>query len=228
MDRIQKKKLSFNGTTLKSIALLSMLADHIAVLFVAQQQHPWLYLLLRLVGRFSFLIFAFMLVVGFAHTKNLHKYLFRILLFAIITEIPYDLAFNGTIIEFGRQNVLFTFCIGLMMLAAIRHFGDSTGAFIGFGFLACAAAVLLRCDYSYFGILVIIFYYFDQFDKTGRIFSLALLNWLKGDFVQGVGGCLTLIFTENYDGSKPKIPGWFCYVFYPAHLLVLWAIHLIL
>lgn len=218
----------FSGTKLRIIAMLSMFADHVAVIFVSPEKMAGLYLLLRFVGRLSFMIFAFLLVVGFMHTKNVRNYILRMMLLAFLSEIPFDLALQGSVMEFGKQNVVYTLCIGLIMLAAIRHFGDSTKAFIGFGMLACFVAILIGSDYSYIGILLILFYYFDNFDKAGRIFSLIFLNVSTGDFIQGVGGSSAIFFTEHYDGSPSALPKWFCYLFYPGHLLLLWGLHTLL
>lgn len=228
MAQVSEKSGKFSGNTLKSIAMAAMLMDHIAVIFLSQEKQPWLYLLFRFVGRFSFVIFASFIVVGFLHTRNVRNYILRMGVMAVLTEVPFDLAFAHTYIEFGKQNVLFTFCIALLMLAAIRHFGDSVPAFIGFGFLACAAALFLNCDYSYIGILMVLIYYFDRPDKAGRVFSLCLLNFVSGDLLQAVGGSLAVGLTENYDGTKAAIPQWFCYLFYPVHLLVLWGLSLFL
>lgn len=226
--QVPERTGKFSGNTLKIIAMATMFLDHTAVILLSQEKQPWLYLLFRFVGRFSFVIFASFIVVGFLHTRNVRNYILRMGVMALLTEIPFDLAFSHTYIEFGKQNVLFTFCIALIMLGAIRHFKDSIPAFIGFGFLACAAAVFLRCDYQYVGILMVLFYYFDQHDKTGRIFSLCTINIASGDLLQGIGGSLAVGLTENYDGTKATIPQWFCYLFYPVHLLVLWGIYLLL
>lgn len=226
--QVPEKPGKFSGNTLKIIAMAAMLLDHTAVILLSQEKQPWLFLLFRFVGRFSFVIFAGFIVVGFLHTGNVRNYILRMGAMALLTEIPFDLAFSHTFIEFEKQNVLFTFCIALIMLGAIRHFKDSIPAFVGFGFLACAAAIFLNCDYSYIGILMIMFYYFDQQDKTGRIFSLCILNFASGDLLQGIGGSLAVGLTEHYDGTKPTIPQWFGYLFYPVHLLVLWGISLLL
>lgn len=227
VTQTQQKKIILSGTALKIIAMVTMFLDHTAVILLSQEKQPWLYLLFRFAGRFSFVIFASFIVVGFLHTKNVRNYILRVGVVALLTEVPFDLALSHTYIEFGKQNVLFTFCIALIMLAAIKNYGDSTLSFIGFGFLACLAAIFLNCDYSYIGILMVLFYYFDRHDKTGRVFSLCLLNFASGDLLQGIGGSLAVGLTESYDDSKPLLPQWLCYVFYPAHLLLLWGVSLL-
>ena len=98
---------------LKWIAIISMLIDHIgAVLF------PWCEWM-RIVGRLAFPIFAYLLVEGFVYTKDVKKYLVRLGLFALISEIPFDLAFFGTVFAPVHQNVFFElFCgnAGILVL----------------------------------------------------------------------------------------------------------------
>ena len=90
------------GLTLKLIAVISMLLDHTGhVLFPGQ---IWF----RYVGRLAFPIYSFLLAEGFFHTKNLKSYMFRLLFFGIISEIPFDLAFYDTVFTFEHQNVFWT------------------------------------------------------------------------------------------------------------------------
>ena len=90
------------------IAMLFMLMDHLwATLFPAQE---WL----TCVGRIAFPIFAFMSVEGYFHTHNFKKYLLRMLVFAVISEIPFDLMYGGTWFYPVHQNVIWTFILGLL------------------------------------------------------------------------------------------------------------------
>ena len=94
-------KFGLNGFVLKWIAMLTMLVDHVgAVLF------PHL-VLFRIIGRLAFPIYCFLLVEGAVYTSNWRKYLGRLLAFALISEIPFDLAFRGRIFDWSSQNVFF-------------------------------------------------------------------------------------------------------------------------
>ncbi|MBQ2453108.1 MAG: hypothetical protein II497_01520, partial [Lachnospiraceae bacterium] len=98
------------GTALKLIAVVSMLIDHTGdVLFPGQ-------LWLRYIGRLAFPIYCFLIVEGFIHTRNVMKYMARLLVFGIVSEIPFDLAFFGEISYPGYQNVFWTLLLGLMSI----------------------------------------------------------------------------------------------------------------
>ena len=90
---ITRPKGLLNGFTIKIIAMISMLTDHTAAVFVNAEQHAYLYEFLRGAGRIAFPVFCFMLVEGFMHTGDVKKYLLRLFIFAVISEIPFDLAF---------------------------------------------------------------------------------------------------------------------------------------
>ena len=102
-----------SGSTLKLIAIITMLIDHIgaaviARLLIAGQGSEMLYKIyyaMRAVGRVAFPIFCFLLVEGFFYTGSRKKYALRLFGFALLSEIPFDLAFSGKILEFGYQNV---------------------------------------------------------------------------------------------------------------------------
>ena len=99
-----------SGHSLKLIAIVTMLIDHIGLVLFPEV------MILRCIGRLSFPIFAFLIVEGFEHTSDFKKYMVRILLFGLMSEIPYNLMISGKFIDFTHQNVFFTFAIGLMML----------------------------------------------------------------------------------------------------------------
>ena len=114
-----------SGTTLKWIAVISMLIDHTAEVLInhnaALTDPIWaqIYVLMRGIGRIAFPIYAFLLVEGFLHTRDVKKYLARMLTFAVVSEIPFDLAVFHTPFYWGYQNVFFTLFLGLLALAGI-------------------------------------------------------------------------------------------------------------
>ena len=93
---------------LKILACICMLADHIGVF-----TDGTLYIVLRSVGRISFPLFTFLLAQGYHHTHSKRRYLARLFLCGILSEVPYNLCFSGTVYAPGSINVLFTLSLGL-------------------------------------------------------------------------------------------------------------------
>lgn len=145
----QEKKKGIPGSTIKMIAVVAMLIDHIAAAILTRMlltgdyyevmtsgsmarvtewlSENWLLYygtqFLRLVGRLGFPIFCFLLVEGFQRTRNVKKYALRLALFALLSEVPFDLAFSGTFFNAAYQNVYFTLFIGLLVLWAVDAIG---------------------------------------------------------------------------------------------------------
>ncbi|MCM1122262.1 MAG: conjugal transfer protein TraX [Eubacterium sp.] len=131
------KRISLSSAVLKNIAYLTMLTDHFfAVVFTEMiQRHSlagygtdllnhW-YQAGRAVGRMSFILFCFLAVESFVHTHSRRNYLLRLGGFAFVSEVPFDLAFSGKVIDPNSQNVYFTLFIGIFVLAVWEWAGKS-------------------------------------------------------------------------------------------------------
>ena len=214
----------WDGNTLKWIALLSMLIDHIGVIYLSYGSHALLsvYSFSRYIGRLSFPLFCFLLVEGFYHTGNLRKYVQRMLGFAFLAEIPYDLAIYGKIVKLDGQNVLFTFVIGLLVMWMLTKVELWSIPMYGIVLFGCAAAYLLRVDYSWYGILLIVVFYVFHDQKTKRNLAAAvLLFWQPASLV-------ALLCIQWYNGEQGRGNRTVFYWFYPVHLLILYALQYIL
>ena len=100
--------IDLSAAALHIIAMALMLMDHLwATLLPAQD---WL----TCAGRLAFPIFAFMAVEGYFHTRNLKRYVLRLLLFALLSEVPFDLMYGGTWFYPVHQNVIWTLLLGLL------------------------------------------------------------------------------------------------------------------
>lgn len=126
--RLVKQAGGLSGSTVKIIAVAAMLIDHTAaVVLIRMLYTDWsqglygIYSVMRDIGRLGFPIFCFLLVEGFQRSKNLKKYALRLGIFALVSEIPFDLAITGHLVHFGYQNVYFTLLLGLLALCAF-HF----------------------------------------------------------------------------------------------------------
>ena len=196
-----------------------MLIDHVgAVLFPGEMTF-------RYIGRIAFPIFCFLLVEGFHHTRDVKKYLMRLAGFALISEIPYDLAFRNTLFEIEHQNVFFTLFLGVFLMHMLEKYTEITvkTAWI---ILVMWASTALACDYTYKGILLILVYYFLRDFKAGAASFGALWNFAWGNSTQYYGA-FSSIFIAFYNGKKGKGIKYFFYIFYPVHLLILYGINVI-
>lgn len=229
----EKSAPSVTGSTLKIIAVITMFIDHFgacvlehgmlrsesictnADLFSFLQMLDDIF---RLIGRVAFPIFCFLLVEGFLHTKNVKKYILRLFLFAMLSEIPFDLAIRGKFWDPTGQNVFFTLLIGLLVMLLCKHFEKK----LLLQFAAMAGGLLLahvlHTDYSYKGILMIELLYIFRFDRRSQILAGAF------SFCWELTAPLAFIPIWFYNGKRGLSIRWFFYWFYPVHLLLLWGI----
>ena len=178
-ERPSFANLSISGSTLKIIALLCMLADHIGAVLLEpsiiahEASAPMLtaYVIMRfLIGRAAFPIYCFLLVEGFIHTSDVKKYVVRLLLFAFISEPAFDLATSRNFFSLGHQNVFFTLFLGIIALngyqtveVKLNDQQKNKVCVILYGFILAVTmlvADLLCVDYGSVGILTISFLYF--------------------------------------------------------------------
>ncbi|MCA9765295.1 MAG: hypothetical protein KC455_02630 [Carnobacterium sp.] len=180
-----------------------------------------LYVVFRLIGRISFPIFAFLLVEGFLHTHHLKKYISQLGLFALLSEIPFDLASKGVLLEFSHQNIFFTLFIGLLCIASFDSFDKKQDSRWIILLLALLVSELLKVDYSIIGVLsIFIFYYFHD-----RVLLRTLLNGPL--FLMNLTAIFSFIPIQLYNGKRGKQNKAFFYLFYPGHLFLLYLIRMI-
>lgn len=207
------RKTGLSSFQLKCIAILSMLIDHTgAVIFPSE---IWL----RCIGRLAFPIFCFLIVEGSCYTHDIRRYLIRLGLFAMISEIPYDLAFNGDVLEFTSQNVFFTLFFGVGMLMTMRYCRNWPEKVVIL-LIAMWISVVFKCDYSYRGILLIFVFYVFRRNRALTAAAGALWNFLYQGYIQ-IYGIWAMIPITLYNGEEGKKMKAFFYLFYPVHLLVL-------
>ena len=201
---------------LKCIAIVSMALDHTgAVLYPSQ---IWL----RCLGRIAFPIFCFLIVEGFFHTHDVRRYMGRLGVFALISEIPYDLAFRGVPLEYAHQNVFFTLLIGIgMMVLLERNREWPVKAVILL--LAMWLAVLIRSDYNFRGILLIFVFYILHESRWLAVTAGGFWNFLYQGVIQKYG-VLSVLPLALYNGERGRKMKYFFYIFYPVHLLLLYGI----
>ena len=222
----ESRKAGFlSGTALKLIAMVCMVFDHVGDIFFPSA--VWM----RVIGRVAMPIFAFCIAEGCSHTHDRKKYLARLGVFALVSEIPFDLVTSGRVLEFGHQNIMATFfwtVLGLTLFDRVAGDGSDRkklAAGTGLLILFAALSVVLRMDYSFtaFGITAV-FYCFRQKSLWFRnviAMSYHLLVRNVGIHIFGLLGFIPIFF---YNGEKGRGLKWLFYLFYPGHLLLIYLL----
>ena len=235
------------GSTLKIIALITMLIDHIGAVVLGARllepgmdQHGTLYMTyvaMRLIGRIAFPIFCFLLVEGFMHTKSRWNYARNLLVFALISEIPFNLAIARSmgdtqltygVLYPGYQNVFFTLLIGLLCMCGYdfvdRHANGYRKPLADLVILVLGmlVAYLMHTDYSATGVLAITLMYAFRQNPVKRMFAGCLV--LTATNMIEAAGFVALLPVKKYNGQRGLGMKYFFYVFYPVHLFLLYLI----
>ncbi|MCR4955959.1 MAG: conjugal transfer protein TraX [Lachnospiraceae bacterium] len=211
--------LGLTGFDLKIIAMVSMLIDHVGYVFFPD------IIVFRIVGRLAFPIFCFCLAEGAYYTSNIRKYEFRLLVFALLSEIPFDYGLYHELWQPGHQNVFFTLLCGLLVIDISRSFGRKLGAvaFVILGFLSVAC----KFDYQIMGVSFVVIFYFmkDAEQKYRGPLFVGLLNFAaNATRIQAFASvaCILILF---YNGEKGRGVKWLFYLFYPLHLAVIGIVY---
>ena len=221
--------MSFNSYHLKYIALITMIIDHSALVF-RDMLSSGAYLFLRCIGRTAFPIFCFLLVEGFFHTGSRQRYLSRLVLFSILSEIPFDFVLYGSgenglpyFMDFGHQNVFFTLALGFAAMMFLEQYKSNKSFYLAGILVPVFLADILGFDYGALGIITILLFYFHH--KYPRFpLCFCLIPLMCTSIVQALCIC-SMIFLYLYNGEKGHGQKYLFYVAYPVHLLLLYFIH---
>ena len=206
-------QLQLNNFHIKLLAAIFMVIDHVGVVFFPNV------LAFRVVGRLSFPLFAWLLTQGEQHTRNIERYLIRLLLLGIVSQPLYVVALQGEFL-----NILFTLMLGVAMLRLCRRYPEQR---YWIWAASMVAAELLKFEYGAYGLAIIGL--LSQFRSNyywwgiwlGLHLFLAIASSNFGLFqLPAVVTPLLLLVTNQQKGPTVR---WF-YTFYPAHLLLIWAI----
>ena len=229
---------------LKWIAIFTMLLSHLAqtnLMYNMGEEYWFMADLFVFIGRIAMPIFCFFTVQAVIYTKNYKKYFLRLLAFALVAEVPYDLAFYGEPFYSYGQNVIFTILIAALTIFFIdkllkRHENIIINI-VGIILLTIVAMYLtafLRTDYSSNGVLAIVLLYLARNNKI--LTALALMIGFLFEFE--VWGSvipisygfvyLAIPLIMLYNGKKGKQNKWAFYIFYRAHLLVIYLLKLLI
>lgn len=163
MDNLKDKQIGgLSSAALHIMAMIFMLIDHMWATVLA---YPWM----SCVGRIAFPIFAFMIVEGYDHTSNLKKYMKRLLIFALISEIPFNMMYGGQLFYPVHNNVLWTLLIaicGMIVMDKVRKKGKlllTAVTYVGVCLIGMFLGYALFVDIYGCGVVtVLIFFIFDR------------------------------------------------------------------
>ena len=241
---MKKTRFGLDSTALRLLAILFMVLDHLWATVVPGN------LWLTCLGRLAFPIFAFQLCEGYRHTSDYRRYRRRLLVFALLSEIPFNLFYAGSVIFPFHQNVLFTLLLGLLAMRQADRLRREEG--IKKKSLRCLALLLILAggvvlfpDYGLMGVMTVLCFFVFRDHRLFQLAAMAVLNIFafKGQTIPVSLGALAFDFPIQgfallalpliwlYNGEKGrggKGLRLFWYIFYPLHMLALYFIQRII
>ena len=234
-ERLQKLRI-LSGSVLKTVALVSMIIDHIGYFFLYQTDFGMnplfrvgsitvsVYWICRKIGRFAFPIYVFLLSEGYLHSKNRFRYASSLLLFALISEIPWNLLHSGKVLLLSSQNVFFTLFLGLLaILFSERYREHRHPKDLIIVFLVFAVSYFLKADYGIRGVGFILIVYLLRERKAEQALAGSAI------YVSNAPAYfLSFLLINMYNGKRGYIRSrllkYLFYAIYPVHLLAMWLI----
>ena len=241
---IQRKRPDISTFGLHLLAMGLMLCDHVWATL------PYMPLWLTGLGRIAFPIFAFLMAEGHAHTRDIRRYRKRLLILAVVTEIPFNLMCSGSVVYPFHQNVIWTFLLSSLCIDMIRQAQEQkTAAAIlkaaAMTLVGYLAGYILFVDYHGEGVLMVVIFWLLRGSRWyHRLGQAACLYWINVEMLKGQ---MLLLPLAGRTVEMPLqglamlalIPIWlyrrrqephgkavklFNYAFYPVHMLILWLV----
>lgn len=189
---------------------------------------------MRHIGRLAFPLFCYFLVEGFTKTSDLRKYSINLTIFALITEVPFDLAFNGNFVDWSYQSVYITLLIGLWGMLGLHIVEEKITDYtlqdiarVGVFIIAFGLGALSKSDYNAMGVLVIlVMYTLRQYPVLSFIAGVCVLSFSKSSEAYAFIDVILIALYNHQRGHISKKGKYFFYAYYPAHLLIIWLIAL--
>lgn len=218
-----------SGSALKTIAVISMLIDHIGANILRNMNSaqmplflhgPSLYRISRDIGRIAMPIYVFLLVEGAMHTRNRFKYGMNLLIFALLSELPWNLVHSGTM-KYEKQNVYFTLLLGYLAICCIDKFQEQQWIQLILILALLYISNKLNADYGWKGYVFILIMYWFRYEKVAQ--AIGGSCWLVFEWK----ACFAFLPINMYNGERGYIKGnlkYIFYLFYPVHLLILYYV----
>lgn len=227
-----------NRNTIKYIAILAMVIDHIGMFFMTPDENVVLYAICRSLGRITAPVMCYFLVEGFIYTSSRLKYGIRLLVFGLISQVPYALSHHNSLLEPDFNMILMLF-LSYLCLCSFAYIHNNA---LRLTAIALLTLMSLWCDWGLFGPIMVLVFYLNHNNMRGKtigyIVTVLSVNVLEIAYLAGngshwygelwqLGMFLFLPFMYAYNenvGSRKPFHRWFFYIFYPAHLGIIWAI----
>lgn len=211
-------KKFFDSFSLKLIALITMTIDHVGAYIFPQ------YIIFRYIGRLSFPIFAFLIAEGYLHTKNVHRYLFNLGIFSVVSQVPYSYTKFGLLYSLDSINIFPTLFLGLLTIYLVDMLlqKQSYVLVLLVSFASIYGAEKIHLMYGYAGICTILAFYefLVSEDNKIKLLSLIVFAVVNTGTVQ-IASLLALIPIYFYNGKRGTNIKYFFYIYYPLHLLII-------
>lgn len=224
------------GSWLKLIACLSMLIDHLAlhvfrgmdwayyVFFqIGHREITPFFIMRSVIGRWAFPLFAFLIVEGFLHTHERKKYGRNLFLFALLSEIPYNLV-NVNNFFYYKQNVFFTLLLGYLGLCVIERYKEDFKNLAKYLVPLFLVSIVFRSDYGCTGFGFILLLYLLRNNKL--LMSIVGTGALPSTIFSGMAFIPIWFYNGERGFVKGRILKYAFYAFYPVHLLILYFVKL--
>lgn len=202
---------------LKIVAIITMAIDHAGFILFSNN------LIFRIIGRIAMPIFSFQIAIGFQKTRSKTKYIFRMFITALLSEIPLMLMLSSANYAHSTLNICFTFTFALAALYFIE-LAKKNKFFILISLFITLATLYIPMDYGIYVLLIVLFFYFFNNKKLiytlGMIFITIIYCVSKNNFVQPYM-LLSLPLLYLYNGKKGPSLKYYFYTFYPLHMLII-------
>lgn len=190
-----------------------MIIDHLGAMFFEDLS------ILRIIGRGAFIIYAYLISEGFFHTKNVKKYISKLFIWALVSEVPFDYANYGVIYYPAHQNIFWTLFISATTIYLLEKNKE-----VGLKVLICSISLFIaligRVDYSIYGVGVILAFYLSRKAKVSFILPIIFLNIIASFLLNKlqIYSLIGLMIVLMYNGEQGKKTGNIYYSFYALHL----------
>lgn len=233
---MEKTKIKgITASDLKYIAILAMLIDHAAYLFVPVDTP--LYMIMRFIGRITAPVMCFFISEGYHHTRNLKKYFGRMAVFAVISHFAYAFCFGGGFFAKSQESMIATLFLCLLAVHVVNY--EKIGIHFKIPLLLLIAHIADRCDWGHEAVVYTLAFELARGSKKNQLIAysgtafvfkaLPILSAVSrepayiAELWYNLGVFLPVLLLYFYNGERggSKATKWVFYIFYPAHLLLL-------